>query len=513
MQSVARRDLLKLLALLPLANLRELPMRTRPSPQPAEAGPPNILILVFDAFSARHVPFHGYRRATTPNLARFAERATVFHSHYAAGSFTTPGTASLLTGTYPWSHRAINLQSTVSEDFREKNLFRSLGQQGYYRLAYSHNMVVNSLLDQFRSDIDELILTRELCLQDPYVSQWLFGKDFTPAIQAESLIRRRGDSSSSLFLYEIYRLWMSYLERRRYARLGDLFPRGLPTLQDQVFLLEDAVDWTMRQLQAMPRPFFAYLHFLPPHDPYHTRSDFVGRFDDGWVRPRKPAHPLSAGETEEGLIKAECEYDEYIAYADAEFGRLARFMEDSGVLDTTYVVVTSDHGELFERGIWGHITPVLFEPLIRVPLLLSQPGQRARRDVRTATSCVDLLPTLLQAAGIRRPGWCEGEVLPPLGDSRAAGAVYCMDAKGSSRFGPLGKRTVCVVSGHHKLVHYLGYPEYDDVYEMYDLDADPQELRNIYASGRGIASDLRGLLNDRLVHLDRRDRAREGMPR
>jgi arylsulfatase A-like enzyme len=265
----------------------------------------------------------------------------------------------------------------------------------------------------------------------------------------------------------------------------------------------------------MPRPFFAYLHFLPPHDPYNARKEFVGRFEDGWVRPRKPTHPLLVeGETtEESLIKAEREYDEYIAYADAEFGRLARFMEANGILDTTYVVVTSDHGELFERGTRGHISPALFEPLIRVPLLLSQPGQRARRDVRTATSCVDLLPTLWQAAGIRRPGWCEGEVLPPLADSRAEGPVYCMDAKGSSRFGPLGKRTVCVVSGHHKLIHYLGYPEYDDVYEMYDLDADPEELKNIYASAGGLASELRGLLNDKLVHLERQDRAREGMPR
>jgi hypothetical protein len=220
MPSLARRDLLKLLALLPLASLPEPTMRRRPSIRPGGVRRPNILILDFDAFSAHHVPFYGYRRATTPNLARFAERATVFHSHYAAGSFTTPGTASLLTGAYPWSHRAINLQSTVSDEFRERNLFRSLGVQGYHRLAYSHNMVVNSLLDQFRSDIDDFVLTGELCLQDPYVSQWLFGDDFTPAIQAESLIRRRGDSSSSLFLYEIYRLWMSYLERRRYARQG-----------------------------------------------------------------------------------------------------------------------------------------------------------------------------------------------------------------------------------------------------------------------------------------------------
>jgi arylsulfatase A-like enzyme len=505
MQTLTRRDLLKLLALLPAVSLRGPATRQRPSVQQGDRHQPNILILVFDAFSAHHVQLYGYRRPTTPNLSRFADRAVVFHSHYAGGSFTTPGTASLLTGTYPWSHRAINLQGTVLDEFRERSVFRLLGDAGYCRLAYSHNIVVSSLLDQFRADIDHFTLTQELCLQDPYISQWMFGNDFTPAIQAEGLIRRRGDTSSSLFLYEVYRLWMSYLERRRNARHRDLFPRGLPGIEDRVFLLEDAINWTMRQLKALPQPFFAYLHFLPPHDPYHARKDFVGRFADGWAPAPKPTHPLSAGVTEEFLINARREYDEYIAYADAELGRLFDFMQVEGILDTTYVIVTSDHGELFERGIWEHITPVLFEPLIRIPLIVSKPGERVRRDVYAPTSCVDILPTLLQVAGIERPEWCEGELLPLSGDQEAAAdrAVYCLDAKGSSKFGPLAKRTVSLVREHYKIIHYLGYPEYDDVYEMYDLNDDPQELRNIYSSRKGIASDLKALLNEKSVELNR----------
>jgi hypothetical protein len=394
----------------------------------------------------------------------------------------------------------------VLDEFRDRSIFGLLGDEGYYRLAYSHNIVVSSLLNQFRADIDDFTLTRDLCLQDPYVSQWLFGNDFTPAIQAESLIRKRGESTSSLFLYQFYRFWMSYRERRLNARHGDLFPRGLPALQDQVFLLEDAVDWTMRRLQAMPEPFLAYLHFLPPHDPYHARKDFVGRFADGWAPARKPTHPLAAGgETEEWIRNARNEYDEHIAYADAELGRLIDFMEGSGILDTTYVIVTSDHGELFERGIWGHITQVLFEPLIRIPLTISTPGQRVRRDVHAPTSSVDIIPTLLRIAGVQRPGWCEGELLPLVGDqeARADRAVYSMDAKGSSKFGPLAKRTVSVIRDRHKLTHYLGYPQYDGVYEMYDLNDDPEELRNLYSSGSGMASALKTLLDEKLVALDR----------
>src|SRR6266508_3062077 len=67
---------------------------------------PNVIILVFDTLSARHLSLYGYSRLTSPNLTRFADRAIVYHRHYAAGNFTSPGTASLLTGTYPWTHRA-----------------------------------------------------------------------------------------------------------------------------------------------------------------------------------------------------------------------------------------------------------------------------------------------------------------------------------------------------------------------------------------------------------------------
>ena len=506
MQSLTRRELLKLLALLPAVGLPGPAPRRRASARPQGQLPPNILILVFDALSAEHVQLYGYRRSTTPNLARFAERAVVFHSHYSAGSFTTSGTASLLTGSYPWSHRAINLQGTALDEFTDRSIFGLLGQVGYYRLAYSHNIVVASLLDQFRSDIDHFALTRELCLQDPYASQWMFQRDFTPAVQAESLIRRRGDASSSLFLYELYRFWMSHLGRQLNARYHDRFPRGVPGIEDRVFLLEDAVDWTMGQLEAMPRPFLAYLHFLPPHDPYRARQDFVGRFADGWAPRPKPAHPLSAGVTEEFVVKARREYDEYIAYADAEFGRLLDFMQAKGILETTYVIVTSDHGEMFERGIWEHITPVLFEPIIRIPLIVSQPGQGLRRDVHGLTSSVDIVPTLLQAAGLPKPEWCEGEALPLLGDREAGTerAVYSLDAKESSKFGPLTKRTVGLVRGRYKIVHYLGYAGYDDVYELYDLRDDPQELRNIYSPSSGIASDLKALLRQRSPELNRR---------
>src|SRR5262245_33474577 len=73
-----------------------------------ESQQPNIIVLLIDTLSARHMSLYGYERQTTPNFERFAARASVYHSHYSGGNFTTSGTATLLTGRYPWGHRAIN---------------------------------------------------------------------------------------------------------------------------------------------------------------------------------------------------------------------------------------------------------------------------------------------------------------------------------------------------------------------------------------------------------------------
>src|SRR5215469_249685 len=502
-----RRDFMKFLAMLPLLAVTRSEAGLKHTSPRGGQSLPNILILVFDAFSAYHSPLYGYRRQTTPYLSRFANRAIVFHSHYAGGNYTTPGTASLLTGTYPWSHRALHIQSTVLDEFRHKNIFSLLGEKGYFRISFSHNIVAMSFLDQFRSAIDNFTNTRELCLADNYLADRLFPKDFTPAVHGESLISRRGDTySSSLFLYELYRLWTSIQMKNLIKQYGELFPRGIPQNHNLVFMLEAAIDWTMRQLERAPRPFLAYLHFLPPHDPYTTRREFVGQFDDGWNPPPKPFHPLSDREPDQRLNQRRREYDEYIAYVDAEFGRLHQFMDRNGILNNTYVIFTSDHGELFERGVWGHITPVLFEPVIRVPLLISKPGQQTREDVHTPTSCVDILPTLLHVAGIDKPDWCEGEVLPSIAEQKPSPerTIFCLEAKSNSRYGPLRKRTVSVISGRYKLVHYLGYNGYDDQYEMYDLTDDPEELDNIYPFRKSAAADLQAFLRERLIRADRR---------
>ena len=496
MARLSRRSVLKLLLSLPFIDAALVAANQIDKPI-SDPRVPNFLIIVFDALSAAHLPLHGYPRSTMPHLSAFADQATVFHAHRSAGSFTTPGTASMLTGAYPWSHRALHIQGTVSQGFADRSLFRLLQLRGYHTMAYTHNLVTSSLLYQFADAIEQLSPIREVALADLNLAEHVVPRDLTVAAHSEGVLTRRGDApSSSLFLYHLTELWNRFALQEPHQRYTDDYPRGLPGGHNLFFLLETAIDWTMQQLTSMPEPFAAYLHYLPPHDPYNPRREFVGLFDDDWHPPRKPLHPLGDAHPREFLDGLRRQYDEHIAYVDSEFGRLAEFLRSSGLSDTTYVFVTSDHGELFERGIWQHITPVLYEPVIKVPLVVGVPGQRERVDIRVPTSGVDLMPTILQLAGATQPAWCEGQVLPVSGNLEppADRDIFSMDAKSSSKDGPLHRRTVALIKDNHKLVHFAGYDGYDDVYEMYDLEHDPEEMNDIYSSRVETASELTGIL-------------------
>ena len=505
---LTRREFVQLMGLLPLVRLggNRQPERDEADPTPP---PKNVLIILFDTFSAQHASLYGYRRQTTPNLARFAEHATVFHKHYASGNFTNPGTASILTGTYPWTHRSLHLQSPMVESCVSKNIFRAFSQSGYYRIAYSHNLMAMTLLYQCLDDLSELIKIRDLCLLDHQLSDKLFFKDYDIALWRERQIRG-GSLKPSLptsWLYFSFdqNRWMR-IKKRLEDKYVTLFPRGLPTQHEQLFRLEDAIDWLQLNLPELPQPYLGYFHFSPPHDPYNTRREFIGMFDDSWPLKPKPQSIFATGASEDKLARLGTEYDEYIAYVDAEFGRLYDYLAQAGILDNTYVIVTSDHGEMFERGIWMHVTPALYDPVVRVPLIISKPGQQTREDVYTPTSAVDLMPTLLHATGQTLPDWCEGQVLPTFDGSveDETRNIFIVEAKSNPKAAPLTKRSIGLVAGRHKLTHYQ-YTDTEgaeDLYELYDLANDPEERENIYSPNSGLSSDLRAALLDKMTEVN-----------
>ena len=446
-EKLNRRDFLKLAGALPLGLIPAISkpgIQTAITATAATAASPNILIVVLDALSAYHISSQGYPRRTTPNLDRLADRAIVYHNHYSGGNYTTPGTASLLTGTLPWNHRAIVFNDTVAESYVTRNIFSLF--PGHHRLAYSHNPLVNTQLKQFLADIDNYTPRQKLFLDSDRLVDLLFtGDEDIASLSWIRALKKLEGTSYALFLP-----WIK--ETLKDLRVRDLeldYPRGLPYINvDDYYILNPGIDHLVQQVATAPKPFLGYYHFLPPHHPYNPSSDFVGAFNrDGFHIVDKGQHTFSRKKTLTELDEQNTYYDEFILYADEAFARLYNDLEDQGILANTWLILTSDHGELFERGILGHLTPLMHQPVIKIPLYLFEPGRRSRLDIDENTSSIDVLSTLLSLQGREIPSWVEGQVLPPFakGNAKTPRQIFALQAKGIGKEDPIVKGTVMLV--------------------------------------------------------------------
>jgi arylsulfatase A-like enzyme len=421
----------------------------------------------------------------------------VYHQHYSAGNFTTSGTASMLTGMYPWTHRAFNYRGMVDRDLVDRNLFNLVGN-GYTRLAFTQNLWADILLSQFEADLD---------MHLPCDSYSQFAHSFLqphdlPAdrdlayFAFQDFLNLRVDDPypypGSLFIgsTDLARA----LASDRHHVSGD-YPKGLPTNHDFSYEHANVLQGAGRLLQNMlpASPYLAYFHFWSPHEPYNARKEFIGIFDDDLKLDYKSRHPFAGNNySERRLREYRLEYDEFIADLDAEFGRLLSGLESAGVLRNTYVIVTSDHGELFERGEVGHASALMYAPVTHIPLLISAPGQQARSDIHALTTNLDLLPTLVQIAGKEIPDWLEGRVLPGFGGTAdASRSIFPMMAKDNAAFRPIEHATLTMIKGPYELFFFKGYKDHADRFELYNLQDDPKELHDLFGSDINTASQMK----------------------
>ncbi|HLF73876.1 MAG TPA: sulfatase-like hydrolase/transferase [Anaerolineales bacterium] len=498
-----RRDFLKLAASLPLGLAVSRMLRPLATQTSLQEQPRNVIVVVCDAFSAYDISLYGYARQTTPNIDRLAKRALVYHNHFSAGNFTSPGTASLLTGVLPWTHRAININGKVIDPYITRNIFSPFRE--YYRIAYTHNAFANTLLTQFQRDLDELIPRQSLFLEsyDTLIST-LFenDEDIASISWIRSMQVNEDGSAYSLFLSHLYET----LQERKLKNLKPLFPRGLPTLgQVNPYLLETAVDGVAKRLAEIPQPFLGYFHFMPPHHPYRTSREFFNAFKgDGFESPEKPVDILARRVIEQ-QPQRRTEYDEFILYCDKHFDRFYQHLESSGLLEDTWLVLTSDHGEMFERGISGHGSSVLYQPVVRIPLLIFEPGRQTAMNIYEYTSAVDVLPTLAHLTGQAAPDWTEGTVLPPYAGADPTRNVYVVQAIDNAKHSPLTQASTALVRENYKIHYYFGYPELPEGerVSLFDIKSDPEELVDLYPSHKGIAAELLNELKSQLAQADR----------
>ncbi len=502
----SRRDFLKLAALGPMAWYLSPLLTAQHKPRVAGDGRPNVIVLVFDAWSARDVPLYGYQRNTTPNVARFAQQATVYHNHYTAGTFTVPGTASLLTGLLPWSHRAFQLGAGgISKTHLDHQMFAAMGEQ-FNTVAFAHNAFADILVSQADKYVDTHIPGTSFNIDSSlWPTEPFFRKDMRIAYSSfDDNIFQTGEGGdgydSSLFLGPIERLAVFEKKVNATRKLGGNYPTGLPESTTGLFRLEDLVDGAIDILSNLSQPSFTYLHFYPPHGLYHPTAAFINAFNDGWTTPAKPLHPIAyEKQTNDFLNAARRLYDQYMASWDAEASRLFDYLSSSGLLDRSYVVLTSDHGEMFERGDVGHWTRMIYDPIMHIPLMVRAPGQTTRQDVYAPTSSVDVLPTIASLAGNPVPAWAEGQVLPGLGGQEdEARSIFTVDAKNNPSWAPLTHTSISLTKNSQRLTYY-DYPGEWQGYEFYDLREDPEEMNNLYGKQPSAAVQMKNEMMERLA--------------
>jgi arylsulfatase A-like enzyme len=181
-----------------------------------------------------------------------------------------------------------------------------------------------------------------------------------------------------------------------------------------------------------------------------------------------------------------------IAELDTEFGQVLSELESAGVLQNSYVIVTSDHGELFERGEIGHASALMYAPVTHIPLLIAAPGQQTRSDFHSLTSNLDLLPTLVQIVGQEIPDWAEGRLLPGFGGTEdPTRSIFSMVSKDNAAFRPIQHGSFALIKSPHELFFYTGYPNHPDAFELYNLQEDPDELQDLFTKDINTASQMK----------------------
>lgn len=220
------------------------------------------------------------------------------------------------------------------------------------------------------------------------------------------------------------------------------------------------------------RPFFAWVHFFDPHYPYAPPDEYVDKFDDP--------------------------YDGEIAFTDAQIQRLLGWLVEKKVRDNTMVVLVGDHGEAFgEHGEVEHGL-YLYQPTLHVPLITAWPGVLPMgRVVESPARLADIAPTILELVGLDA---IEGQQGSPLAVEDTAGTistegVFCETLYPQLGFGWSPLRAM--IEGGWK---YVEAPRP----ELYDLQSDPREARNVIDENPQVASRLRQSLDALLDSLPQR---------
>lgn len=357
---------------------------------------PNIIMIGCDTLRVDRLGAAGYGHSITPFIDAFTQRGTSFLNCYTPLARTAPSLVTLLTGTWPTTHRIRdNFVSDNESVINVTGLANTLSNEGYQSVAISD--WAGSDLGKFSFGFDHL---------DVPPDQWNL-KYFI----------RQGPKDIRLFL--------SLFTHNRFGKkfLPEIYYlAGVPLTKH---LGASARKW-INHFSKSDEPFFMNVFMATSHPPFgseypyytmFTNKDYSGeskfamsRLVDPFDVIRSMKEPRESFELDQVVNL----YDSCVRRFDDEVRGIIHHLEQSGLADKTIVVIYSDHGmELFEHDTWGQGNSAVGEASPKVPFVIVDPRKSGQNADHRVVRTVDILPTLLELCSIEIPEHVDGESLVP----------------------------------------------------------------------------------------------------
>ena len=438
---------------------------------------PNMLLIVTDQQALHSISCYGAPICRTPNIDALAHDGVRFTRAYTPCALCTPARGSLLTGVYPHTHGARH-NSGCHLPFDEETIGRNL--EMYPRRLHDRGYQLG-YAGKWHAGLAE---TCQDVGFEGYGPRG-YGRPSDSQLYAEYLRRHSLEKPE-----EVIEFYASGIDG--YAE-GDA--SGYRTGPLQAAPCSFLADMSLRMIRRYVRsedPFFMALNFWGPHAPYLPSEEFKDMYDPAQIKPwasfhddlsdrpivlekyRRSVFPGAADADWATWSQIVARYYGQVSMIDAAIGHVIAELKAIGVYDEMLIVFTADHGEtvgihggMFDKG----ATP--WEELYHIPLIVKMPQQEYGAQVRDQfVSLLDLPDTFCQACDVHMGRHTHGtSLLPLMYDPTLPGREDIVAEFHGHRI-PVAQR-ICWW-GHHKYV--MNFADHD---ELYDLQADPAEMRNI----------------------------------
>ncbi len=482
------------------------------------ASRPNILFICTDQQRYDALGCYGNPHIHTPNIDALAEQGVLFEQCYVQSPVCAPSRASLVTGQYPSVHGLWANGVTLPEGAA---IFSRALADGGYDCGMIGKMHLSSCFEG-----------RTEPRQDDGYRFYKWAHDPT-----------HGSPEND------YHLWLRERHPDLYAEAIGAGPRvrhqaarfdTMPTeAHYSRWASERAIEFLDDDARDAGQPFFLWLNFFDPHHPFVAPEEYLDRYDaaslpepigaPGELDSKPAIQREASAESYAGFARGYTDhsaeeinevvraYYAMVSLIDDEVQRVLDRLDALGLTEDTLVVFTSDHGEMLGDHQLLLKGPMLYEAAVRVPLIMRWPGMLPAGERRDdLVQWIDLNATIMEAAGLDPLPRGQGMSLLPLArgdaDAPSRGWAICEYFNSGHAYDPPVLMTM-LRHDRYKLVVQHGPPAADRERdgELYDLEADPQELRNLWGAeeATGIRIELERMLLDVMVATRDRSQPRE----